>query len=494
MAIVIALAIVLVVFLLITAVVSQAMYDVSQAMSARRRTEAINAAEAGIGWYAQFVDSATVPDLVDLPWVNSAGTYSLTQAGGLPGVASADAFNAGGLATFRIEAKYFSALPCPQPAVGAAVSGCSMSGAPIVASWPTTLSSPIWAIVRSTGRSAGFERTMETVMKLTPVTGTPNSQQGLNFRCVKFDGQPKVTITGKVQIFGWTNGPCAGYPNGLLMATSGWWDQTGDLGVYGDVRMYPQGGTALGKFKANVVHASGNVVLGQNATGYPSQICPNNPPSFCAMNGIKSALTNAPFIVTAKGYALSSVSGAGLPSFSPSQGVQGFSPSAWGAGWATVNGLPYSFLLTTQPTIFVVPGCTQYVVSGTILLQHDVTLVSPCGGFRLNAPNLSGSGSLRLFVQSTSCARPSTDVEISGTNAQAGPKVAVFTPCTLVLDGSTSTTDLQMVIDAGAVVFKGPATFSSLLGVKITAISLSTPGTTAQFLPTVLAVREIPTP
>lgn len=489
MAIVVALAIVMVVFLLITAVLGQALYDISQSVSARRRLEAINAAEAGLAWYSQLLARADVNSLVDPPWGRAgSGTFTIERGAGIPRLASRDAE---GLATFALKVKYFSKNPCSSRAAGGNMSGCTLDGARTVTAWPSALPAPIWAIVRSTGTSGGAERTMESVMQLTPRSGSSGAY-GMYFGSVCFENsRPNVQVSGAVFVAG--AAPCPGF----TLTNGAKWKSNG-LSVLGSVQTFSTTSNTEGLFQVDKVEAAGAVKVGNGSTGSGLSNSNNcgRVNNFCILTSAKSTLGTTAITTLQKGL-VTNPGPTSLPSYDGEYAFTVFNASKWGAQWMVSTGPLPSDLQASSPTIFRITGCgSPLALSGTYVLRHDVAIVSDCGFTTASGTNFIGSGAIYLVTIASACDPAGTRTTTTFTGTTTAGELFLSTTCAVVFHSAGGNIELTGAFLAAQATFRGNYPASDGL-IKLTYdddLSIGTASPTTYFLQDVQYIREIQKP
>lgn len=230
-AIVVALLVTVIAFVVVTGVLAQAIHNVVQSGYGRRRLAAISAAEAGLNWYANQLSTSNLVAISTpgLGWVNpSAGCqtrplgvdtcwYRYVGLGGAVGGSRALAGTIPEQATFEVHVLYTSQNPC-QGGSPPAAKPCSMSnipsrvstiGHPGVAT-PVTgvlllkdttaepFPNPAYAIVRSIGKVGNVTRSLESYVRLRAIRGGVEGGLAAISLCLAKDG--KVHVQGDLAI------------------------------------------------------------------------------------------------------------------------------------------------------------------------------------------------------------------------------------------------------------------------------------------------------
>lgn len=153
-AIVVALLITLISFVLAAAVLAQAMHNVTQAGKFRRRTAAVHAAEAGLAWFSNLLGTAKLVQLGSSNgWSQDADLFwsrTLTDVASAPDSA-----------TFKVRVYYTGSNVCTN--LPCKIDPVSMPPWNLQEPVPE----PLYAIVQSTGTAKGISRTLESAVRLT---------------------------------------------------------------------------------------------------------------------------------------------------------------------------------------------------------------------------------------------------------------------------------------------------------------------------------------
>lgn len=202
-ALVVALLVTAIAFLVVTAVLTQSVHNVLQSGYARRRLAAINAAEAGLNWYANLAATSNPIALSTIQWTHdSSGWYSYTG-----GVAT----TAPETATFEVRAIYSSNSPCKSsastPALCAFNDWFKAGKLTLETLKPDEFPDSIYAIVRSIGRvgwvgsktsSGSVSRALESYVRLRAQRNGLSS--GLMSTSVCLSAAAQVTVEGDLSV------------------------------------------------------------------------------------------------------------------------------------------------------------------------------------------------------------------------------------------------------------------------------------------------------
>lgn len=454
-AIVVALLITLISFVLATAVLAQAMHNVSQAGKFRRRTAAIHAAEAGLAWYSNLLSTAKLAQLGA-----SGGWAPVSGAAGWWERTLSEVASNPDSATFRVRVYYTktnvcTTLPC-------AIDSGTMPAWNLQEPVPE----PLYVIVRSTGTAKGVSRTLESAVRLTrkASAGIPSSL-GVIGTTLCFDTggdlwirngglhilDPPASTTPSNLPDPW---PCAGLDasvgnghklktdgnvyvddRGLTVATSG-----AQLEIGGD--LWAEGAVSLGGGgggNANTVCASGDlcvhgdvygttVAIGSNTTveGDIIQCTPACPPStepFPKLTADSSLWVNWDVTPVATASDALSLLGTEAPQSKTAYVV--LAPT--GASCKTVfNG---TYTLQDGAKVAIISSCGFEIESGDYILQSgsgaSLTLMSAWPGTN-SSPD-----------PQPSCSAGDRDIQMR-LNPTVQPALFLYTPCKLYLENNSS--------------------------------------------------------
>lgn len=193
-AIVVALMVTVLAFLIMTAILAQSIHNIVQTGYARRRIAAVNAAEAGLNWYGNRLvrTSLTVLSTANFGW-SKQGNWYVRQ----PQLAASEPEDA----TFEVRVLYSAISPCDK--VGDP-SSCDVNKmVPIdLATYnrqgADAFPNPVYAVVRSIGTAGTAHRALEEFVRLrakvTVVTG------GLSAISLCMGSAAKVSVQGDLAI------------------------------------------------------------------------------------------------------------------------------------------------------------------------------------------------------------------------------------------------------------------------------------------------------
>lgn len=443
LALVVALVITLVVFILTTAILADAFHNVVTATQARQRLTAIDAAEAGIAWYARNLEIASPTALTSGSWVASGSAYTLSgSVRGLP---------AGG--KYSLEVRYFSD------------SGLSTT-APMASYTATSIPQVIWARVdakgqqmTASGATVGPTRTVRVVFELRPTIASISGSYAGLFICQLGN---RFTITGEnadLYLIGSAAGS-GGCPTDSLIVSSGQFTTSGSVYVVnGDVSLT---NTSL---IAGSLWAKKNVTLGSGGGGGggggATSCAGTNSASVLVCQNVTSVLSEPSVVGTAR--VLGTVGQCGacvLPNLSFPQIV--WNAANW-SGYATATSWSDTYLPATAsaasstPRVVHISGCAgpQAMPSGTRYLGASLAVVSDCGftfSQRVSIQNAAaGTSRPTLYLITTwdsawtgsepSCGALTTkDISISNQFNSTAVNAFIYTPCLLSLANKVSIT------------------------------------------------------
>lgn len=428
-------------FILVTAVLAQAVFNVTQSGYMRRRAAAIHAAEAGLNWYSNLLERTPITQLSSTPWTYSGGWWSRTasEVASYPDQAS-----------FTIKVKYTAMDVCKT----APCSADTLDPLALVEPLPD----PAYAIVRSIGVAKGVTRVLESAVRLHANHGGIDAEFGAIGTSLCFDSAAKFSLVGSIHVLDLPSSVPSGFPctssgvhvgsgdelnitgslliddQGLVVDSGGKFKISGDVWAEGSVMLGGSGGNIVDECGSNVLCVdgdaigssvtigSGAVVLGDLVVCNPA--CPPTQVSFPKITDDSTMWTNwQPELVADGAEALSKIGNA------------------------------------TSQTVFIVqsqtaPAC-NVVFDGPLTLNADVAIVSHCG-FRINGnlqADIQGVGKLSLVSAwpdtggVPDAAAPCTgkqDIEIAQNPTISRP-VFLYTPCLLTLENNQSPLTGQFV-------------------------------------------------
>lgn len=492
-ALVVALLVTMISFILVTAVLAQAMHNVTQSGYLRKRTAAIHAAEAGLSWFSHVLENTTLQALSTSPWTYSGGWWSRTV--------SEVASQPDG-ATFTIRVKYTATDVC----LTAPCTATGLTPLPLTNPVPE----PIYAIVRSIGTANGVSRALESAVRLHAETGGVDAAMGVIGTSLCFDSGASLEIpVGSVHVLdlppgGWPttfpdnckindvlvdNGNKLDLQNGSLLVDDQGFTVTngGEFKVTGD--LWAEGAISLGGGGGNIVDECGvnTICVGGDAIGSSVTIG-----SGAAVLGDLVECDPA------------------CPPTATSFPILTADPANW-TNWTIVNVATSTAALTAMTsastkTAYIIsstsPASCNTLFDGSYTINVDVAIVSSCrfeisgntqGGTAKD--EIRGSGSITLVsawpgTAAAPAAQPSCtgtrDITVS-TNPTLEQPVFFYTPCTLVLENN-STAPLTGQFVARFIFLKN--------GTKLSVVNLigdaaSVPGLVSGFKQDIRYVKEI---
>lgn len=186
-------------FLIMTAILAQSIHNIVEAGYGRRRVAAINAAEAGLNWYAGALETGSNSLLVKLSstkdkWSRgNDGWYTRqsSQASGKPD-----------LSTFELRVKYSKTNPCASSGNPSTCSAANLTSpldltkyiGPLAPPFPD----PVYAVVRSIGIAGTATRVMEQYVRLHAQTAAVAG--GLSAISLCLGAAAKVSVLGDLAI------------------------------------------------------------------------------------------------------------------------------------------------------------------------------------------------------------------------------------------------------------------------------------------------------
>lgn len=499
-ALVVALMITLLVFLLTTAILADAFHSVVASAKARERLTAIGAAEAGVAWYANKLEMTSVTNLKSSTyWSGSSNTYtsSSVPVSGSPGGGS-----------FVLTAKYWtdSGLTSPTDL--------------------TTLPTPLWVELLSAGKAGSVVRTVRAVLQLQGIRSSVSGGIAGIFICELGN---RFTITGPFAdliLVGDQTTPC---PADALLVTSGQFQTSGSVYVVngsatlsntskidgnlwakydiklgsGALSLAGSGGGGGGAAQCNTQNNASILICG-DATSLEGSVSMNNTsrvlglagqcagcylpaPDFPQITQITSPPPSPPQFQWSDFFPTS----AGWPAAASATSIS--------TGAELVNNLKNAS--STDPKrIFRVTSCTTplEITNATFTLGADVAVVSPCGfefGGRLDVRAASNASATLYLITTygTNCtmgAKAGDRGDLRDTvfrqNFDASSvRTFIYTPCKLIFKNQVN---LRGQIIARAVYGQGQTTINT---VDILGLTAGVTATVTGFRSRVLNMREI---
>lgn len=478
-----ALAIVLIIAILATAVLSQAAFDLSQGGRVERRVKAVNAAEAGLSWYFRHLASkATKFQLTSSPWKAQSGVghYSrpASAALGLQG------------ATFSIDVQYLENDPCPTTASPTTLLCNWQSDADKfdIKSASSNLPDEFFAIVTSTGIAgtgrSEVVRALQSAVRLHPVPGT-GLPYAVSSSAMCIEGS--VSISGDVALAGdaaFPSGyPCAGSKD-LVIDANQFTLTSGDL--------YLKSGNLQATGSSTSLNVHGDVWTGASATlvGGPGA------PSTTKCKPSNKICIWGDFLYGSTPSISGDVAVLGAKTQSPdSPPVDDFQPFNWvSADWEAKNwtvdtsGWPAT-TWAANTVYYISSGCPPSGWPGKVTLNGDVAVVSQSCGFTFDTNSqFSGTGKISFIVVDAGGACSSTSA--SNIRVENGPTFLIsgvyfFTPC--VLDVQNNSGGIKGQMFGRFLYFKQSQKITFLKSVPT-----PLPGATASFRVDVRYITEVP--
>lgn len=479
-ALVVALLVTVIAFIIMTGVLAEAIHNIARAGYVRRRIAAVSAAEAGLNWYAQVASSATLTSLSNpgLGWTHSttgpdAGWYvkGPLEASGGPEKA-----------TFRVFVRYSKTTPCPDITdlttclltnMGPALDLTLFEG-PGEDPFPD----PAYAIVRAIGTSGSVSRALEQYVRLRPTLASLAG--GLSAISLCMGTGAKVTVYGDLTINNQrSNGtrPAAfssvcpeTYATGDIVLDQGKYLRTASYPPLGAGNLYIRGG-GLWVQGQRYLKIEGNLwVENDILLGCSGAACQEKVSDPCAISGtiqcVRGTATGRVIKMGTYGHIQGSQTKCTSPCPPPSFfNVQRWPSQIW-EGWNIIettdtseSALKNAIESATTKTVLHITGgsCDVQMPAATITLKTSVALVSECSySFTPPGTTLAKSPSscttcallvmsvvpLGATLESLDCGNPSFgspgphDVSIKGNQDFSNVGFFIYTPCFLLIEGN----------------------------------------------------------
>lgn len=485
---VVALLITAIVFILATAMLADAFHNVVGSAQGRARLTAVNAAESGIAWYSNTLESANLAKLRSVPWTKvSTNTYAVLSA---PLKASS------GTASYDVSATYSCEVPaCPDP-LSFNFTTLADANAP----------SELKVTLLATGHAGSTARTLRAEFVITPSRAALSGAYGGMFLCALGN---RFTITGTgADIY--LQGGAGGCVEDAFVVTSGQFTTSGSVYVQ-------QGGaclTSTTKIDGNLWANKEIVLGGSNAkpgcsTGEASILKSVPCGSSSAQVLICGDVTSRQSISVRKGAGV-----VGQQTVCPSCPVPTYtfpsvSSSAWvdvfdDAPWTTTSGLPTAGDLSASGAP---SGKKAYNATGacaapllmpgknTLYLKNDMAIIADCGFEFANrvefrrAPGASGIPTLYLLTgDAGGCPGGVTDkhnTSFQQNFSATDIHIYVYSPCRLNL---TNQTNLTGQVLARQLYAQGRTTINA---VNVLGLTGKPDGAIVAFRARVISVREV---
>lgn len=530
LALVVALMVAFLSFVIATAVLAQAIHNVTQSGYGRKRLTAVNAAEAGLNWFTKLANNNPTTSLSGSGWSSGtcASLFATTPAStGTCYTATGTAATVPETATYRVRVMYATTSPCP--ASGGVASPCTLTSGVQLPTLPTDFLY-LYARVQSTGTVGVTSRTLESYVRLRPIRSGIASGLIAHSTCLQGGGNSRIEVDGTLAVEfqpeEWPRDP-SGDP--ICPDSDNVNVESGDTlrifaraGVGGSLIIKGGGLKVCNtcKFSADRdVWAETGIELGGTAANTSLGSCPSSTSSQCVGNDVKAptitfgsnAYVGGKKIICSSPCAPDTV----FPLFT-------WDPAQW-VGWTvqeytqTPNDLFTLMSAATSPTVFRITGTPStaippatdpnncdVVFTGSVLsLKTKVAIVSRCRFiFERSGAILSGTGSLMLITASPAvdptCRSTSTryggvqDVTIANNQAFTAP-VYIYTPCVLWVAGNQDSSSPYAVQGQFAARFLYIKNSVRLSERDIASYVNIVPGSVTRFFVDVKFVREIPT-
>lgn len=548
-AVVMALLVTSIAFVIMAGILAQAIHNVSLAGLGRRRVMAVNAAEAGLNWYASQLNSRGPIDLGSsgLGWtppsssscktagVNASCWYRFASTNPAALVASSPE-----AATFEIRVLYLSANPCLTSS--GSPRQCTLdatpNGALLLEDSPTTpFPDTAYAVVRSTGvvgTANPMKRTLESYIRIRAIRG---NSDGLSATSLCLGSAAKVTIEGDLSVDN----------QALSGGTRPWSFNSNCPQTYTNGTLYFGPGTSLSlqpgagsrgslKIKGGGVKVDNTipfVVRGDVQAEGPVEIGTGSPLAACPTSGTIQCIYG-----DAMGSAVTIGSNAAVlgdpvvcsPACPPDVV---FSERKWNIGDWTSTGWTVQDNITsttspnllglmdaaTVPTVFHITSTTSPAcdltfaksVQGTIYLEVNVAVVSECRfSFGTSSTKVAGPGTLLLINAVPSGGLASVDCKTAQSfgstylSAPYGPRdvmieqnpditsgLFIYTPCTLWIGNNQAIGNTDTVVGQFAARYLVVNNQVVLRQQDFSGMVSSIPGRITSFYQDVKFVREI---
>lgn len=406
-ALVVALLVTLVVFLLTTAILADALHNVVGAADSRERLTAFNAAEAGVAWYSRALEStgasgSALTSLKSSPWTWSAAESGWTlDSWNLP--ASSEQWVRGipGRGGFTLTARYWTNYDSATDNFSGVVD--------LLTATDESAPPRLWVELISRGQAcrstaltscgAQVSRSVRAVIELAPLKGSLNGAYAGIYICELGN---RFTITGPASDVyllapntalaaegcpGGGSSPPVGTSGNILVVTSGQFTTSGNVYVL-------NGGVLLKNTSriAGSLWAKGGITLGNGGLPRPDAVgvpgpCSNTVNASVLVCGNATSLSPSGVTLTGTARVLGTVgtcSTCTLPGLTFAKVTQAQAEAGFPAStYPSVADLS-AHLKSPSDT-----GKHRYVVStcatpmslptGTLYLANDLAVISPCG-------------------------------------------------------------------------------------------------------------------
>lgn len=535
LAMVVALLVTAIVFVVASAIFLQSMHDVLLSGYARRRLAAINAAEAGLNWYSSRLSTQGLAGLGGatggLGWTKQSSWYVFPNSRAAAKVATSP-----DVATFEIHVLYTSKNPCTDAAGDAAACGLANVPASSHISLQDTNASrfpnPAYAIVRSIGAVGTVQRALESYVRIRAIRSIVPGVVSSVSLCL--GSAAKVTVQGDLSVN--NQALVGGSPPTQFKGPCPDTYSTGDLVVAGGGGLWITASQNGGGGNLSI-RGGGVVVDGNTALEAAGDVWTEGQAKLGGGGATAGACSDA---------SVQCVGGdvrANSASFGSKAGVQGevflcdpacpppisfpeivWSTSDW-KSWAIVDPAPTGAALfaqidgTTTPTVFHVPSSTcaypgdpaniefdkALAPDGAqIRIQTDIAIVSKCRFiFRTSSATLKNIGATHalLLITESAVPPPACGAETSAPygdhdvtieqNPTIEPSLFIYTPCILWIANNQETGKTDTVrgqFAARYIIVKNQVV---MIEDAISTRMTSEPGAVRRFEQDVRFVREI---
>lgn len=492
LALVVALVVTLLVFILTTAILADAFHNIVGSANARERLTAINAAEAGVSWYSRAIESGGLAALRGGSWSGSGNTFTYSSpAGAVRGIPGSGAFVV--TATYYMSSSYVNAtdalVACP---------ACPTLQSVTDAAMPTKFRVQL----ESAGTAGSVTRKVVTVMELIPQrAGLTGAFAGI-YICELGN---RFTITGPTADVFLLASATAGSDcpdahssvdaTDILAVTSGQFTTSGSVyALYGGVCL-----TNTTKIDGSL-WAAGRIILGgpTNCSGGGSAAsaptCSSQSPASILICGDATSLTASP-VIGSGSRVLGSAGqclGCSLPALEFTQ-ITLAQAAATFSGWGTGSSLTDLESLATTPashTLFSVSSCAAPTsFSKDLYLKADIAIVSPCGFSFIRKVIVRASASppptLYLFTGYTASCATMHNTTMSQNFDASAIKLFLYNPCKLTFTNQVNITGQLL---ARTLYAQGQTTINAI---NVLGLTGNQPVPVSGFQSRVLNIREI---
>ncbi|MFM7718991.1 MAG: hypothetical protein ACKO8G_05820 [Actinomycetota bacterium] len=517
-------------FVIATAVLAQAIHNVTQSGYGRKRLTAVNAAEAGINWFTKVANTNPTAALSGTGWTSGtcASLFTISPtATGTCYTASGTAATVPEQASYSVRVMYSTSNPCP--ATGGVASPCDLSAGIPLSTLPTDFLN-LYARVQSTGTVGVTKRTLESYIRLRPIRSGVATGLVAYSTCLQGGGNSRIEVDGTLAVE-FQPEPWPLDPSGNAICPTG---GSVNVGSGDTFRVFARGGVGGSliirggglkvcntcKFSVDRdVWAETGIELGGTSANMSLTSCSTSTASQCVGNDVK-----APSVTFGSN---AYVGGRKIICSSPCPPETVFpiftwDPTQW-VGWTIVentqtpNDLFTQMSNATTPTVFRITGtpstaippatdpnqCDVVFTGSVLTLKTKVAIVSRCRFiFERSGAILSGTGSLMLITASPAvdptCRGTSTryggvqDVTIANNQSFTAP-VYIYTPCVLWIAGNQDSSSPYAVQGQFAARFLYIKNSVRLSERDIASYVNVVPGAVTRFFVDVKFLREIPT-